>query len=693
LAGVVEYNVGSQVLSLLREAVSALIRNLTAVCTVGVVLLSPATATAQKREFTDKPLLRAWFKLDEREVSDYMQAVLKDYEVESPLATAIKRGAMDTSARPELQGMLVLLAKGLVPMPVQLQFVSVKDEKEFHRLILRAKNQLGSTATMSGNGDHYTMDLDFSKGIPMFGTADAEEPELFEFPGMAKLRNNPAMLARLKRTIHFRLIDNVMWQGEVPEIMEMNLPSFAELQPSENPDSFDVLAEFNLQDVPYYLKSLLFNTVNMATKTQLQQRDDEEQLKYDVRRANGDFWLELLRTVVYDVDKGKISIRFARDEKPIRIRLNLDARANSNLEKVGKLLDSGQSRVAAGRNRPAPMTISSTFGLPGQMKKLFVTSFALAKREFDTEYKDNQDAMSAVDELNVLVLKTIDAGQADLLLQMAGDVETGFALVGGIRIEDADDFRDGLDRLLSSLKETNRIERNVDEFGRHFVSLETGDLPVPGSGTDEYFTSGMHFTAYDSCLWFAFGGPSAKELLTELIRYSEENRGSQRRSSEPFQFGFDLSQWLAGDDDADGFNQLPRQALLNAERKLDAAVARIFSKAGGALEVFDERSGKQAERDGTIAGDIELDPDDRLLSGAPIRSSMLLKALKQGGDEVDLRIKLSGEGIDVDLDIGLGIANMLVARMADFQGRAMEMLMQKPAKQTLDRPVDAVEVE
>lgn len=654
------------------------------VISTGVVIADDASSakpTQKKvtgRKFATKPLLRVWFRLDEREVSEYIQSVMQDYEVESAVSRAMENATKGATERPELQGMLVLLAKGIIPVPVQLQFVSVADEKEFHRLIMRAKNQLGSIAKISGNGDHYTMDMDFSKGIPMFGSDDGDDAELFELPGIEKMRDNPAVMAQLQRTIHFRLDDGLMWQGELPEIMEMDLPSIDELQPPDDPNSFDMLAEFNLHDIPFYMKSLLFNTLNVAAKTQLQQRDGEDQLVYDARRSNGDFWLELLRTAVYDVEKGKLSIRFAEGDRPIRVRLDLDSRKNSNLEKVGKVVGGEKSRFASIRNRPAPMTIASTFGLPEQSQKLLQAVCALTQRELGDRYQDNEDTVAAIDKLHDLISDTVESGKGDGLLQVTGDVTTGFAVVGGIRIQKPDQLRDGLDRLLSSLKETNHVERSVDDAGRRYVSLDAGEVPVPGSDT-ETFMSEVHLTAFNSCLWFAYGGPSSRQLLEESIVFADENRSGANRTHEPFQFALDLSQWLEGDDedeDGSGFNQLPRRSLLNAERKFDAAMGQLFS-AAGRRNAFDQRD------DGGAPPQIDFD-----LSASPGRSSMLLKAIEQGGDTIDLRVKVSKSGINLDMEIGLGIANMMLARGIDVQGRAMEMLMQRQAKnpETLPEP-------
>lgn len=605
----------------------------------------------QGRKFAKKPLLRAWFSIDEREVSEYFENLMKEYEFESPfLSGALKAGRQQEFSKPKLQGMMVFMAKGLIPAAVQMQFRTVKDEAEFKDVIFMVKSQLGQAATLSGSGDHYVLDLDFSQGIPVFGASDDDEgstePKLIQFPGQKEIRENPEVLAQLQQTIHFRLIDNVMWQGDMPEIMEFDFPTYDELQPTESQKRFDVYGEFNLEEVPAYIKGILFNAVNLTAKAQLQQRDDEEDLTYETRRANGDLWLELLRTIVYDIDKGRFSIQVARDDKPIRVRLDLDARNESSLAKVGRTISGVGTRFGAIRNRKAPLTIASSWGMPEQTKKLFRASLALAQREWRAELSEREDMLAAADRIGEVLSDTIEAGQADMVVQLTGDVITGFAIVGGVRLQEAERFRQSSIQLAQALHSAGSVEQSEDAAGRKYLSLGTGQAPIPGS--EDKFDGSFHITTYDSCLWFSWGGPSSLALLEDTIAYAEEHRRDAARS-EAFYLGFDLSEWLAGSDEVDGFNQYPRQALMAMEQKMDEGIDRIYAQLSG-------------------AGDDEFQP-------LPQRASFLEKALKRGGDEVDLRLVINKEGVNLKLDIGLGVANMFMARMIDFQGKVMDAMM------------------
>jgi hypothetical protein len=644
--------------ALTRLSIAALLALATAMPAVAQTEATNDTKQAKKkapgRVFAKTPLLRMWFKIDETAAANYMTDLMKEYEFESEFVTSsLNSGLKMASKEPDLQGMMVFMAKGLIPAAVQMTFRTVEDESEFKDMIFKVKTQMAGAAKMSGSGDHYVLDLDFSQGIPVPGETDENgDPKMISFPGMDQLENTPGGLESLRQTIHFRLIDNVMWQGEMPEIMDFKFPTYDQLQPKRSVAGYDVFGEFNISEVPGYVKQILFSAVNVAANSQLQQRDDEDQLVYDSRRANGDMWLELLRTVVYDVDKGRFSVQLADEEagKPIRVRLDLDARSESNLAKVGRTISNTGTRFGAVRDRKAPMTLATTWGMPEQAKKLFLSALALAQREWQATFADREEELTAADRMSELLSDTLNAGRSDMLFQLTGNVLTGFAVVGGVRLENAAEFRDALDQLISNSADLERVEHTEDDEGRKYVSIGTGEVPIPG--TDGVpFDSSVNFTAYDSALWFSYGGPSAQALLEDTIAFAEENRGAETRRATTFQFAFDLSEWMEGDDDVEGFNQYPRQTLITAERQIDKGLAsmRVMLSGGNASDMEN----------------VEI----------PARPSFIEKALKRGGDEIDLKLKVTKEGVDLDLNIGLGIANMLVARMIDAQGQIMDAMM------------------
>ena len=160
-------------------------------------------------------------------------------------------------------------------------------------------------------------------------------------------------------------------------------------------------------------------------------------------------------------------------------------------------------------------------------------------------------------------------------------------------------------------------------------------------------------------------------LLQESVQWTLDNKGNS--SGELFQFSFDLSRLLQGEDsdESDGVKQFPRRAALEVERKMEQALNGMFAGMSKAMQ-----RGKEP-RDANWKQSFE-DSFSRPIN----RPSFLLKAMETDQDEIDLRVNISRKGIRLDLDIGLGLANMFVARAMDFQGRILEALFQNPVAAT-----------
>ena len=105
-------------------------------------------AEVGKRKFADKPLARIWHsKINMTNTLAYMQKVSQEMDIKGsqimmmPPGADRLGGAEGTQAAPkqELKGMLVYMAKGLIPSVETFSFKRVADEKEFRKLVLQAK--------------------------------------------------------------------------------------------------------------------------------------------------------------------------------------------------------------------------------------------------------------------------------------------------------------------------------------------------------------------------------------------------------------------------------------------------------------------------------------------------------------------------------------------------------------------------
>ena len=98
--------------------------------------------------------------------------------------------------------------------------------------------------------------------------------------------------------------------------------------------------------------------LNSGVGAQLQQRDDEPEQLYNLRKTSGDLILPLIRSVLFDVDQTKGWIRFATDDRPsIRAELVFKARRNAGLTQQLSSMSSARSRFAPILNDNAAITL------------------------------------------------------------------------------------------------------------------------------------------------------------------------------------------------------------------------------------------------------------------------------------------------------------------------------------------------
>jgi hypothetical protein len=140
-----------------------------------------------------------------------------------------------------------------------------------------------------------------------------------------------------------------------PELLEMELPSASSITMSVSASN-DMGFDAYLDRVPIGIRQLGWNMLSAAVGTQLQQRDDEPETTYNMRRSSGDLGLALTKAVLFDIDNASGWARFASvDDDSLRGELRIRARNNSELTKQLPAA-AGSSQFAAILNDDAAAT-------------------------------------------------------------------------------------------------------------------------------------------------------------------------------------------------------------------------------------------------------------------------------------------------------------------------------------------------
>ena len=348
-------------------------------------------ANAAPPKLAEQPMARMWYsRVTMQDAFAYMRDVSSELGIRQTLFVTPSgapgrpmEGGGD--AEVQLKGTLVYLTKGMVPVPVTISFRRVADEKEFRRLVLESRASFGDAATMVGSGDKYEVRMQVQQLLtsPQPAGEGGEDSQAARPRATIAIRidssggnsgdgdaprglpaGDVGQISVLDLSTFYRFHDGIVYESQSPALHTMQLPKTASLTPRATEESLDFFADIDLSQIPRAFREVFWNTVKSQAGTFLQQYDDEPDEEYALRRRTGEFSLELTRAAILDVDRIRLSMKFARDGEPVRLELTVDAREDSNLaQQLGKV-SGGVSRFQALRKQPSPLTIASAWQMP-----------------------------------------------------------------------------------------------------------------------------------------------------------------------------------------------------------------------------------------------------------------------------------------------------------------------------------------
>lgn len=640
-------------------------------------------AEVGKRKFADKPLARIWHsKINMTNTLAYMQKVSQEMDIKGsqimmmPPGADRLGGAEGTQAAPkqELKGMLVYMAKGLIPSVETFSFKRVADEKEFRKLVLQAKAMWGKQAKLTGSKDRYEVSVDMQQLVSGAGTPDPgedgdEETDgesggrvaiSFSFKAGSDSEEMPEGIAEpmgdfemLSVSTFYRYYDGIMFESTAPELHEMKLPKQADLTLRRAENALDLYADVDLSQIPPAFKEIFWATIKSKANSMLQQYDEEPDEEYRFRKSSGDLSLELTRTAIMDLDRVRLSLKFAEGEnKPLQADLIVDARKNSNLAKQLGQVSRGVSRFDALREQDSPMTVASAWQMPNNFRTVVKAMFEHGKIRLQEQLAADPDALLAVEDMFVVLSETIDDGAADAIMKLGGDAKDGYAVYGGLRIKGATQLAKSLSTALNGLPKTLDSEISTkQEDGREFLSFRLDELRLPGVDENEQLPAQLHFTVAESCLWFSLGGKTSFDVLKSCLA-DLEGKTSRSAPAAPFVLDLNLSEWLKSEkqEAQNPFSEVPMETLQRFEQMLHRSMANTVKGS--------------SSMPSSIGSQMKMD----------FRDSYLAKALQEGQDELYLEIDTSPKTVRAKARVGEGVIKFFVARVMDVQNRAFENL-------------------
>ena len=497
-----------------------------------------------------------------------------------------------TIHRNPVAGMLVHMGVGLLPSAEQIQFSEVVDHAEFVRLVHTRSASLGAESSLEGSEDRFKyvtkttwrVSIDDAEddggisddgSIPVDGENDAQEKsanqvvvkvgvgsgtgvvvqansmdegELIEENGV-KYRQHSATTVS-----YFRFHDGFMYESQSQSLWGISLPSGDSLRQLDHSEVNGEVT-FYPDRIPMGLRHLGWSALSTAAGAELQQRDEEAELAYSLRRSFGDAGLSLIQSIIFDTEQISAWMKFADDDNPIRGQFRISSRQNSDLGKTLREVASADRRFAPILNDNAAGTFHTAIRLPEVWRKTLDALWTVLAPEFDPAVQAPQ-LQSASKSIGQSLRSLSQHGNIELCAKIGWTQESGGVIYGGVQLDDNPELLTSMLAILTADSQPDVIYELVELSDRQMLKISMasgGDMGIVR-------LSHVYVAQANSCLWFAAGGEDAHEIIHQSINRCAESTG--RIISPVITLTVDLQRWSDyPQDDATGLTVLHKESL------------------------------------------------------------------------------------------------------------------------------------
>lgn len=286
---------------------------------------------------------------------------------------------------------------------------------------------------------------------------------------------------------------------------------------------FDVAVTLDVASVPKATRDLLLSFLTSTLSTQMQQRDDEADGLYEMRRAwmQGD--IDGLKVLLDECREITIGISVDPDLRLVNIDFLIDVRDGSDLLHEIFESTSKPSYFAPILNDDSAVSLSVSQILAERDRERYEGVIDGLHRELQRQLALNSsDADSAplFSAALTALQDTIREGHVDLFAQCYSDSDGHLVAVAALRVLDGDIIATGLSDLLIRVQdrdELGTLQMGVGEHaGIQFHRIGFDDA-APGRdavlGTD----AGLTFGCGPRSAWFGLGGEQTLETMTGVM--------------------------------------------------------------------------------------------------------------------------------------------------------------------------------
>lgn len=398
-------------------------------------------------------------------------------------------------------------------------------------------------------------------------------------------------------------------------------------------NQFDLGITLDVEAIPKATRSLILNVLTSTMSTQMQQRDDEPDSRYEARRALSQGDIDGLKLLFEECERISIGLNVNSESQSANLDFVFDVKDGGELLQEILASSSKTSYFSPLLDDEAPISLSWS-GIMAQRDIDKYSGFLDAvKPELARLIEENGEFGPVPTEgspmfNSITALKeSISDGHVDIFGQLYRDSNEKLAVVLAMRVEDGETIALGLEDLLQRLPEVPDVGEVELAAGEHrnvtFHRLEAAD---PGPAWQEVFGSGVGVSLGSDArtAWLCLGGDKSfdvlKSTMDELVA-AYEDPGQIRAS---------------------------------------ASAMRMVVHAGELINTIRsaQQADKPAETEENVKKDEEKDPRfdrrERFRQRRDQNREMFVEALSDGGDRVELSVRPTDTGTRMRIEFAEG---------------------------------------
>lgn len=437
-------------------------------------------------------------------------------------------------------GVMIFLAEGLLPQPVPIAFVPVSDINELTQTLANTPVKLQASPDAE---DRYEL-------VP---------------------KNGPKQYVRLVKG--YALIT------QTPENLDREFVDPGEFTESLS-SRYDIALSANLKTTPEPVKILLLNVLRTSTQAGMQQRDEEPEGAYRIRKAQAEGNLHFFEGLLKEGEEATLGLKVDRETRKGVFDLTIRAKQDSGFAKelMGEIKP---SYFAAAIDSTVPLSVSISGKLDKFQQKQYHEFISITELEANrglaklpaNAKREEIPQLAAIKSFVESLNATVDNGHLDGFLQFHGDPEKTFTVLGGVRLLEGRKFGEGLQDIL------NRLKNETAPFDIELSASSHGDvvfhrLTPKNIRKQEQRVYGETAAVYvgtdNNAIWFAFGEQEALSKLRSAMDRVEASKAQAPKLDDvvPVQVVVNMSQWVklnANKNERVGpFNKIAQEAFNQA---------------------------------------------------------------------------------------------------------------------------------